>query len=246
MKQGVLKKIIDKIFTNKALAPIKKTAVGVALFIIHSRRGVLNIYYTPEKSKLFDLVVAIKKEIPLLMATDEAYTLFTAVQKINKIEGDLAEVGVYRGGSAKLICMAKDANKKLHLFDTFSGLPSVSPIDQPYLSQGQYSAPEEAVRNYLKNYPNVFFHVGVFPKDTGSSVSKTLFSLVNLDVDTYKNTLECIEWFYPRLKIGGIMISHNYSNLPGVRKAFDDFFHNKPEPVLEMPGSQCLVVKVLN
>ena len=37
-----------------------------------------------------------------------------------KIDGDIAEVGTYRGGSAKLICEAK-GEKKLHLFDTFEG-----------------------------------------------------------------------------------------------------------------------------
>jgi len=244
MSQAVLKELIDSVFANRMLAPLKKVAVGWASFIIKTRRGVLNIYYTPEKSELFDLVEKIKEDVPFLMATDEAYTLFTAVKKTNKIAGDLAEVGVYRGGSAKLICMARDDSKTLHLFDTFSRLPSVDIIDQPYLNQGQYSAPEAVVRDYLRDYPNVFFHVGIFPKDTSASVSQQNFSFVNLDVDTYESTLQCIEWFYPRLNKGGVMISHNYSNLPGVKKAFDEFFQNKPEPVLDMPGSQCLVVKV--
>ncbi len=43
---------------------------------------------------------------------------------------------------------------------------------------------------------------------------------------------------------GGIIISHDYITAPGVKKAFDDFFDGKIEPVLETAGSQCLVVKV--
>jgi hypothetical protein len=43
---------------------------------------------------------------------------------------------------------------------------------------------------------------------------------------------------------GGILLSHDYITAPGVKKAFDDFFVGKPEPVLETAGSQCLVVKV--
>ena len=41
-----------------------------------------------------------------------------AVKATRKLSGDIAEVGVYRGGSAMIICEAK-GNKKLHLFDTF-------------------------------------------------------------------------------------------------------------------------------
>jgi O-methyltransferase len=43
---------------------------------------------------------------------------------------------------------------------------------------------------------------------------------------------------------GGVILSHDYATTPGVRKAFDDFFANKAEPVLETAGSQCLVVKI--
>jgi O-methyltransferase len=43
---------------------------------------------------------------------------------------------------------------------------------------------------------------------------------------------------------GGILLSHDYITAPGVKKAFDNFFDGKAEPVLETAGSQCLVVKV--
>jgi hypothetical protein len=68
--------------------------------------------------------------------------------------------------------------------------------------------------------------------------------MVNLDVDTHESTKQCLEFFYPRLSPGGILISHDYITAPGVKKAFDDFFLGKAEPVLETAGSQCLVVKL--
>ena len=70
------------------------------------------------------------------------------------------------------------------------------------------------------------------------------FSLVNLDVDTYESTKQCLLFFYNRMSTGGIIISHDYLTAPGVQKAFDEFFSDKPEPVIETAGSQCLVVKV--
>ena len=44
----------------------------------------------------------------------------------------MAEVGVYQGVSAKLICEAK-GDKELHVFDTFEGLPDKSGTDVPAL-----------------------------------------------------------------------------------------------------------------
>jgi hypothetical protein len=43
---------------------------------------------------------------------------------------------------------------------------------------------------------------------------------------------------------GGIIISHDYITAPGVQKAFDEFFSNKPEPLIETAGSQCFIVKL--
>jgi len=42
---------------------------------------------------------------------------------------------------------------------------------------------------------------------------------------------------------GGVIISHDYFGSPVVKKAFDDFFKDKPEPIIEMSGTQCLIVK---
>src|SRR5665647_1277936 len=58
----------------------------------------------------------------------EACQLFALAEAAAKIEGDMAEVGTYKGGSAKIICEVK-GNTPLHLFDTFEGLPDVEEID---------------------------------------------------------------------------------------------------------------------
>ena len=156
-------------------------------------------------------------------------------KKPKKIKGDIAEVGVYKGGSAKLICEAK-GDKPLHLFDTFEGLPKVSKFDDRKLLKGMFNAPlEDVKRIILKKYRNVFFYKGLFP-ETAQLVKNKLFSFVHLDVDLYKSTKSCLEFFYPRINKGGIIISHDFG-LRGVRKAFDEFFKDKPELIIEIPGS---------
>ena len=77
------------------------------------------------KRQTFGEVWKVKKETGLALSLTEAAQLYNAVRDTVKVPGDIAEVGVYRGGSAKLICEAK-GHKKLHLFDTFEGLPDLS------------------------------------------------------------------------------------------------------------------------
>ena len=206
-------------------------------------RGRLAHYGVAERKEFARSLKKIRSETELLLEDIEAYHIYMAVKRTRKVPGDIAEVGVYRGGSAKIICSAK-AEKSLHLFDTFEGLPKVDEIDMVWpFYEGKFAAPFEEVQEYLGHHENVFFYKGIFPATSGP-VQDRKFSMVNLDVDTYESTKECLEFFYSRMSPGGILISHDYVTAPGVKKAFDDFFDGKPEPVLETAGSQCLVVKV--
>jgi len=101
----------------------------------------------------------------------------------------------------------------------------------------------ENVKNYLKKYSNFYIYKGLFP-NTSKPIKNKKFSFVNLDVDIYESTLNCLKFFYPRMSIGGIIISHDYNTIRGVRKAIDYFFKNKPETIIELSTSQGLVVKI--
>ncbi len=174
----------------------------------------------------------------------EAYQLYLAVKNSNKIQGDIAEVGVFKGASAKIICEIK-GDKRLHLFDTFEGLPKPNAFDDPNVfSKNQFASELSEVKDYLIQYPHVNFYKGTFPT-TALPVSDKQFSFVHLDVDLYQSTHDSLTFFYPRMAKGGIIISHDYLNSLGVRKAVDDFFKDKPEPIIELEtlGLQCLIVK---
>jgi O-methyltransferase len=226
----------------RLLALPRRLFSRAVLFTIESQGIVMVAYSDRDRKKVLDLIRKIKRETALLLYDNEAYQIFMAVKRTRKIDGDLAEVGVYKGGSAKLICEA-NAEKSLHLFDTFTGIPEVEEIDKSLFYQGQFPSSYEEVKNYLKNYKNICFYQGLFP-DTATPIKEKKFSFVHLDVDTYQSTLNCLQFFYPRMNRGGIIISHDYINAAGVRKAFDEFFEDKLEPIVEMSGTQCLVVKL--
>ena len=68
---------------------------------------------------------------------------------------------------------------------------------------------------------------------------------LHLDVDIYDSTLNSLKFFYPRMSRGGCIISHDYPSSEGVKKAFDEFFEDKPEIIIEpFAINQCLIVKV--
>lgn len=154
--------------------------------------------------------------------------------------GAFAEVGVFRGGSAKLICGAKGAIP-LHLFDTFAGLPDVGRTDARF-ERGMFAASAEAVRLRLSGYPDVHLHPGLFPA-TAMAITDLRFSFVHLDVDLYQVTKDALEFFYPRMLGGGRILSHDYGQCEGVWRAFDEFAADRGVALLPMEASQVLLVR---
>lgn len=189
----------------------------------------------------FGLIERVKTEVKMFLGHDEARNVYLAVISTENVPGDIAEVGVYQGGSAKLICEAK-RGRHLHLFDTFEGLPVPSQGDNPELRKGQFACSLEKVQRYLAQYENVHFYKGTAPLSC-KPVEKNRFSFVHLDVDLYEGTLAALRFFYPRLSTGGVLMGHDYPSFVGVKAAWDEFFKNKPEPVLRISFKQCLIVK---
>ena len=216
----------------------ERLAVGVLsavqLFMLNSHKD----------KEIVQLLRRVRKERRSLLTAFESFFLFSTARAQQKRPGHMAEVGVYAGASAKLICEAR-GKAVLHLFDTFEGLPESSAKDRGiYLNKRrQYACSLESVQAYLQEYPDVHYYQGRFP-DTAGPISDCTFSFVHLDVDLYESTLACLKFFYPRLNPGSILLSHDYSLLAGVRAAFDEFLADKPESLIELPTSQCIVVKL--
>lgn len=198
-------------------------------------------YHYSHKIRSFKVAYEIKKPLSIALTIAEAAQIYSLVRDTQKVDGDLAEVGVYMGGSAKIICKAK-GNKTLHLFDTFEGLPEPSKKDANFF-KGQYKSSLSSVQKYLADYTSIAFYKGMFPESTTESVKKCRFSFVHLDVDLYSSTRASLEFFYPRLNKGAVLISHDYGYSQGVTTAFQEFFNNKPEPIISLPERQCLIVK---
>ncbi len=176
----------------------------------------------------------------------ERLNLWNLVKATNKLPGVLAEVGVYQGGSAKLACLVK-GDAPLYLFDTFEGMPDVNKSTDGVFNKGDFADTSmENVKKYLSEFPNVKLYKGFFPDSArGQEPENLQYRFAHLDVDIYESTIKALEFFYPRMVKGGVLISHDYGKkaAPGVAKAFTEFFADKPETVVALWYTQCVITK---
>lgn len=164
------------------------------------------------------------------------------------IEGSVAELGVYRGTTAKVLHTLLPG-RRLYLFDTFEGFET---SDLGYELNRGNAASEfkdvsyEDVRAFVGDSPMVRFCKGHFPTTTEAIPSGEQFALVHLDADLFRPTMDALQFFYPRVVPGGLMIIHDYSSTawPGIADAVDGFFKDKPErPVLVPDKSGTAIVR---
>ncbi|MFT4803060.1 MAG: O-methyltransferase [Psychroserpens sp.] len=168
----------------------------------------------------------------------------------NKIEGDIAELGVYRGVTAKLFHYYAP-ERTIHLFDTFEGFTKRGVVSEKENTNMQISAAlfsdtsVDAVKNHIsQKNNNIQFYKGFFPDTITPSVKEKKFSFVHLDADLYQPIIDGLAFFYQRMNPCGIMVIHDYNSWPGARKAVDEFFSDKNEMPLPMPDRSGSVVIV--
>ena len=118
---------------------------------------------TRKDKRIVGLLRDIHRQRRSLLSAYEGYFIYSLAKSQTGRPGAFAEVGVYKGGSAKLICEAK-GDKTFHAFDTFEGLPPSCDSDRGVHRDNQYAFSLEAVQEYLQGYDNLHFHKGLFPK----------------------------------------------------------------------------------
>jgi hypothetical protein len=209
-----------------------------------ARRGALLVPYgRGERPARLKMIQSVRRSRVLMLSEYDAAQLVCAVTAARSVPGCMAEIGVAHGASAHIISTVCPG-KTLHLFDTFKGLPPLTDRDSHEIFQeGTLGCPLESVRDFLQG-DNVVFHSGLFPEETGSEVAAEKFSFVHLDVDLYHGTLQSLCFLYPRMTPGGIILGHDFLVSKGATSAFNEFFADKPEPLIELVGNQCLVVKL--
>lgn len=205
--------------------------------------------YSPWFEEGFQMIYRQIKDVTLVKE-DRCYTIYKLAEYCRHLAGDFAECGVYKGGTAfivgNVIIDSSESNKQFHLFDTFSGMPSIADKDPSPDKSGDFKTSLSDVKKFLEKFPFINFYDGIIP-DVFRKTESSKFAFVHIDVDLYKTTKDCCEFFYDKMTQGGIMIFDDYG-FPGyenaAKKAVDEFFSNKKETLLSLHTGQCIVIKL--
>ncbi len=152
------------------------------------------------------------------------------------VPGDLIECGVWRGGSAilmrALLEVYGDKERRVWVADSFRGLPKPDPARYPVDAgdllhqRDQLAVSLEEVKDNFARYgyldERVRFLEGWF-EDVLPAAPIEKLSVLRVDGDMYKSTMEALESLYPKLSRGGFAIIDDYGAMPSCKLAVDDF-----------------------
>lgn len=214
----------------------------------------IDIRALPEFAALASDAISKKRT---LLYYDRLYTIYQSLAGVKRLvrsheEINIAEVGVYRGGTSHFIASATQAlgieHARLHSFDTFEGHPpkDVDAGLEPLQPANSFNDTQfETVRDYLSEFDNISVHKGRI-QDTASEIKDKRFHLLHLDVDIYEPTAFALKFFGERLVAGGVIVVDDYGfvSCPGAKKAVDEFTEaSRNFFSLHLLTGQCVLVK---
>ncbi len=187
-----------------------------------------------------------------LLSIDRLFVLYRLVESSAPIPGNIAEAGIFRGGSLRLLREAARGfapDKTVHGFDSFSGLPSPSrQVDGQFHAQGDFAAGMNEVSQYLstRGPSDIQLHRVLFaPGMPSAPDSGEPWALVHLDLDLRDSVAGALSFFEPQVSRGGYVIIDDYGfrSTPGAREAVNAYCRVRKLTPIYFPTGQALIVK---
>lgn len=169
---------------------------------------------------------------PTIISLNQIKSLVScAVDCLSKdLEGDVVELGCYVGESSKYLRITLDelsSNKKLYVYDSFSGLPELSKWEENtgWQPNTLKTSEEVLISNFQKNNLTPPIIYKSWFKDIPDEKLPEKISLAFLDGDFYDSIYDSLNKVYERIVPGGYILIHDYgrTDLPGVEAACKQF-----------------------
>ena len=178
-------------------------------------------------------------------------------ERVSKVPGAVAELGVYKGDTAWQINKFFP-DRHFYLFDTFEGFTEEDVVTERAYAMSRAEAgdfSDTSVAEVLERmtHPEMCsLRKGHFP-ETSAGLAHVQFAFVSLDPDLYEPAFAGMEFFYPRMNEGGVILVHDYNNTQyrGVRQAVKEYEKKlvdeggmplKLVPLGDLHGS-CVIIK---
>lgn len=193
----------------------------------------------PERTETFKYLLFRSNYLgDVIFLYDLANQFSVKTAMIRRLACRLSDIGV-RGQAAELGCGNGDTSwqlnalmpeRRLYLFDTFAGFDERDVAKEKELDCSKAEAGAMAykdVNRILSRMPNpeqVVLKKGYFP-ETAEVAEQETFAFVYLDACLYNPTLRGLEFFFPRMSQGGVIVVTRYEDdqYNGVFQAVTDF-----------------------
>ena len=178
------------------------------------------------------------------------HELWSLLGELRDVPGAILEVGVWRGGTGGLMAARAAGlglDETVYLCDTWKGVAKTGDVDVYYRDGKHDDASPELVEELIARlgHANVELLEGVFPEDTAERISDRTFRLCHCDVDVYESARGVLEWVWPRLEPGGVVVFDDYGfpACPGVTKLVDEQRMREDRLVLHNLNGHGLIIK---
>jgi len=167
--------------------------------------------------------------------------------KNENVQGAFAELGVYKGETANILHLM-DKQREIHLFDTFEGFTEKDLENETgkAVTYTRHNFADTSIENVKAKLGSdkFIFHQGYFPETT-RNLKPQKFALVSMDVDLYNPTKAGLQYFYPLMEKGGVILIHDHNpDWPGIMKAVREFSKSIPEPFIQLVDKDSTVMLV--
>jgi hypothetical protein len=138
-------------------------------------------------------------------------------------------------------------SKKLVGFDTFGKFPETEfgedkSLRQQFINEaGEESISRQQLMEMLafkRTDRNIELIEGNIMETVPAYVTthpEMKISLLNLDTDIYEPAVTVLEYLFPKMVRGGILILDDYGTFPGETKAVDDYFRGQRVTIRKFP-----------
>ncbi len=166
------------------------------------------------------------------------------VEKFKFQEGCVVECGVWRGGMIASISEILGHDREYYLFDSFEGLPQAKEIDgtaantwqndrnSPFYfnnCKAEISYAETAMK--MAGQKNFHIIKGWFSDTLPTFKPHSPIAILRLDGDWYDSTMDCLNYLFPFVNEGGLVIIDDYYAWDGCSRAVHDFFSKSNLPL---------------
>ena len=225
---------------------------------VYEADGVATVYFTPflsdrEWSRAYqEMAEEWYPDMPGFDIRWRMWILTSVARQVRGLRGDIAEFGVYRAGCAQMILgtVGLAPGTRYHLFDTFAGIPDHE-LTEREREEGYAgrlaNTSVEYVEQLLGSWRDALvFHAGdVF--DTIPRAKIEGLSLVHMDLNASAPTKVALEFAYPQLVPGGVIVFDDYGWDPvsyEQRDVIEEYCRALPENLIALPSGQALLVKL--